>query len=1543
SLLRLYPDLSVKSVTVPASVTAGQSFSVTWVIENLSSVTAQASSFIDRLSIETANGTVLLGEVTRTGPILGETSVTITRSFVMPTVPAGDYRARVETDRYGANQEPDTRANNTGSSVDTISVGRIAPDLVIGGLEVAPNAVQDDVLTVKWNVTNNGQQDTGVASWTDRVYLSRDGVIDGNDTLLGAFLHSGALAVGGTYANERTVTVPRAALGEFRILVRSDADGQVDQQGRTGNDLASAPITIAAAPAANLVTSALSAPGQVQAGAAVALSWTVTNAGNKAATESWVDRIFVERTDGTGRTFLADVARPEGLAAGAAYSQNATITMPQLALGSYRFVVVSDVGNTVDERAAEGADNETNAATSIVSPNLVVSAVSAGTASVTLGLGLSGRYRFIVVTDAGNAVNEIGGEGDNGRIGTTQVTLSPYADLSVSNVTAPERTIRDPAVIDIGWTVTNNGTGLGRTGAWEDVVVLSADDIYGNGDDRVLGRFAHDGMLAVGASYNRTEQFFLPAGYSGRVNVFVRTDATDAVFENGSEANNTAARAGKIDIMPVAYADLVIASTTVPPDAQSGRPATISWSVKNQGIGRTNSESWTDTVFVFADAGLTQLIAAQGFDHIGALAKDEGYSRSGTLNLPNGLTGTVYVLVQTGGPFEFVYTDNNRSVAKPMAVTLSPSADLRVDDLAATATVSEGGTIDVAWRVVNDGEAEASGRWTDTLVLQPIDTTKPPIVIGSFVNERVLAAGQSYQRTERFTLPQRIEGVYRLVVTTNADRGLYETSAAQLNNSATDDGTVSISLNERPNLQVQNVVATPRVTAGGTVSVEFDIVNQGNAATSTPFWQDAVYLSLDDKLSPDDILIQRSTNQAALASGERYRTQTTTGAVPLRFGGDAYIIVAADSSGNVDEYPNERDNAVATRITVDPIPKSDLIVSNTVAPAQAVYGSEIEVRFKVTNNGAARTYADTWQDTVWITRDARRPNTSPKAEDGEANPGTDFIKGNSAILLGTVTHVGELQVGGSYEVTMRVRIPSDIASGTYYITPWSDSFDIVLEDTLATNVNPDDPNELDSNNYKARRIDVIGFTPAKPDLVMESVTATPHVVAGKEQLTVSWRVSNRGPGNADPDRGWYDEVYLSDKAEWNAPGATVWSLGNYAVAGLPLDGRYTATQTYDLPPSAKGLYVHVLAANSSINGLRPFIEVTAANNRGRADSVVVNTPADLVVESVTAATPAYSGEQTDISWTVRNNGGDVWDKTQYWVDNVYISLDPVFDGSRATLLDQVAHGNATPLAAGQSYTATSRVTLPKGLEGPYFIYVFTDAAPARPYPMGEVLSGSASDTIAYYAKTAYESRIDNNTGRGNLPVIYREPDLRITALSVPAGGTSGQPITVNWTATNEGTRKTREDSWLDRVFISRDASLDSGDLMLGEYRRRGALDIGGSYNGSLSVDLPEGIDGPFYILVQTDATATAGSIYSGSRSNIDPNRPGVVPAADLVPEFRDEGDNTAVAAIQVAMAAPPNLQVTSVTAPPRLLTNSTFDVTWTVKNNGTGATPPTQS
>jgi len=72
-------------------------------------------------------------------------------------------------------------------------------------------------------------------------------------------------------------------------------------------------------------------------------------------------------------------------------------------------------------------------------------------------------------------------------------------------------TVDDPANLNVSWTVTNQGTGAGRTGSWTDQVVLSTDGILGNGDDRVIGEFVHNGALAQGASYTQNQRILLPA------------------------------------------------------------------------------------------------------------------------------------------------------------------------------------------------------------------------------------------------------------------------------------------------------------------------------------------------------------------------------------------------------------------------------------------------------------------------------------------------------------------------------------------------------------------------------------------------------------------------------------------------------------------------------------------------------------------------------------------------------------------------------------------------------------------------------------------------------------------------------------------------------------------------------------------------------------------------------------------------------------------------------------------------------------------------
>ena len=162
-----------------------------------------------------------------------------------------------------------------------------------------------------------------------------------------------------------------------------------------------------------------------------------------------------------------------------------------------------------------------------------------------------------------------------------------------------------------------------------------------------------------------------------------------------------------------------------------------------------------------------------------------------------------------------------------------------------------------------------------------------------------------------------------------------------------------------------------------------------------------------------------------------------------------------------------------------------------------------------------------------------------------------MIPGNDAILLGSFGHSGALAVGDSYTQEVKVRIPQQIASGTYYITAWADAYDAVFEDSLAINVNPDDPTTLDSSNFKARAIDVIGTPdPPLPDLQVVEVTTNatdgqPRV-RGHGRSPSRWTVKNFGEGVAiGIGESWVDSVYLHTTPGITDPGAKVWFLGTF--------------------------------------------------------------------------------------------------------------------------------------------------------------------------------------------------------------------------------------------------------------------------------------------------------------------------------------------------------------------------------------------------------------
>ena len=119
--------------------------------------------------------------------------------------------------------------------------------------------------------------------------------------------------------------------------------------------------------------------------------------------------------------------------------------------------------------------------------------------------------------------------------------------------------------------------------------------------------------------------------------------------------------------------------------------------------------------------------------------------------------------------------------------------------------------------------------------------------------------------------------------------------------------------------------------------------------------------------------------------------------------------------------------------------------------------------------------------------------------------------------------------------------------------------------------------------------------------------------------------------------------------------------------------------------------------------------------------------------------------------------------------------------------------------------------------------------------------------------------------------------------------------------------------------------------------------------------MPDGIHGDFYVLSFTDSNADAAP---QTASSIDPNLPGVNAQSSLqvadrpvvekiradegpgngVEEFQDEGNNITATPLAVTLANPPDLRVASISIPERTRRGQSFELNYTVRNFGGGAT-----
>lgn len=673
----------------------------------------------------------------------------------------------------------------------------------------------------------------------------------------------------------------------------------------------------------------------------------------------------------------------------------------------------------------------------------------------------------------------------------------------------------------------------------------------------------------------------------------------------------------------------------------------------------------------------------------------------------------------------------------------------------------------------------------------------------------------------------------------------------------------------RADLTVFSADAPSAATTDAAFNISWTLKNQGPAQANAP-WKDRILISADSQIGNDTLLgeFPFSSNLEPNQTVERIQSIIIPrSSVPAN--GQYFLIVQTDAGNQVDE-DNENNNFVARPIEVTRPPKPDLIVESIVAADTAFFDQTILVQWTIKNIGGGQTNASDWQDFVYLSAD-----NVPEIEDPFKIP---------------LTNVSYLAAGESYTATAEIRIPRGLV-GQYKIIVWTDGDG----SNHRTNFYPHRvAEESEENNHGIARPIQINAPPL-PDLQTFNVVAPEEVFAGG-QMSLSWRVENRGSGITPPDQiSWQDKIYLSQDTAFNAETDRLIGSRNRSGA-LPQNEGYTVSNyNITLPNDIAGdWYVFILADGSS-----QVYEFGNENNNADYDrqqpgspmSVIV-TPPDLIIPNAVAApNTGQTGQSIVVSWTVQNQGA--FDAAPSWFDGVYLSQDQTLNTETDTLLASVFRNSS--LGPGLTYNAAANVTLPSCISGTYYLFVLSD---------------SRRQIFEFDPKQNAEN---NNTSQPReIAVSNAAPDLFVTSVSSPTTGNAGQPVNVSWTIANQGAGSTVRTQWTDRIYLSPTQVLNSSTaILIGSFQRNGALNNGESYVQTENLTIPHTAQGNYFVIVLTDANGE-------------------------IEECANNENNTGTRAEPLTVNnSLPDLIVQNAAVQSNFTGGQTVNVNWTIANNGT--------
>ena len=551
-----------------------------------------------------------------------------------------------------------------------------------------------ETISIEWTVNNfgNASAETG---WIDSVWLSRDGVIDADDTLLRTTeLTSDRFFFGPTPYLQRSdspfneiqfdefylddfesgeLTVPGVTFdfardfgigsglavftgGSTRDSVDED-DGVIDGSGQFGGTLS---------PIGNPIGA--SAQGVEFFFDPDVLGGLPTHAGLVWTDATPNDTVVFEAIDVNGDVIVSQAS--PGIGDNSHFGSTA----------EDRFFGAAFVDGIASIRIYGEAMNQNNFEIDhlqygFASPDQILAGALpafvqyTNRQDITLPLGVEfaeGTWQLLVQTDSNNVVQE-SNESNNIAASTIELALPETPDLTPT-ISAPSD-LQPGDTFDVAWKVTNSGE-VAAIGTWVDRVFVAPNGDRSNAIELTSREWISG--LEVGDSYNQSVSVELPELVDGDYEIYVVTDMEQSIFEAPGGLSNEAIAAPSL---VVTHPDLTPTIVSSPDSGATGQAVEVVWTTTNIGTGATQS-GWTDSIYLSSDGTFDEsdrLLAE--FVHPSGI--EAGATATGSANfiLPIDLPGDHQIIVVSDSNNEIREADgeeDNSESSSTFNITRTP-------------------------------------------------------------------------------------------------------------------------------------------------------------------------------------------------------------------------------------------------------------------------------------------------------------------------------------------------------------------------------------------------------------------------------------------------------------------------------------------------------------------------------------------------------------------------------------------------------------------------------------------------------------------------------------------------------------------------------------------------------------------------------------------------------------------------------------------------------------------------------------------------------